>query len=455
MSRDVNACVSRDSRLHCRSLRSFREAAFAAWQPRPAMATVASPVFASIAELPRSVSPLSAAPGHTPAESSERSVPAYEPAAAKQRFYRPELDILRLIAFLMVWCAHASLAFKGLLPTRFLSLIHGAGSLGVPVFFFLSAYLITELLRREKALTGAMNLSNFYMRRVLRIWPLYFGIFAVYGLLGLRFHGFRIEPGRLLASILMAGNWYIAKHPNLTTPLRHLWSISVEEQWYLLWPLIAMAVTRERLLLYCGSLLLASQAILAYLACGHRPRLAVSIWVNSGVQFQYLALGAGVALLLNGRIPRLAPRSRAGLAALAAAAFLFTDWVFLMKRESAAQKAVSLCSGYLSAGVGSACLVFALLGVGSRYCPRILVRFGQLSYGLYVLHETGFFLAGAVLRHLSGVHSGRFSLFQTALCVMLALPLTVGLAFASYYGWELPFLRLKERWTAVRSGVTT
>lgn len=374
-------------------------------------------------------------------------IPVARPA---ERFYRPELDVLRLVAFLMVWCAHASFAFQGLLPLSVLALIDGTGSLGVPVFFFLSAYLITELLRRERTLTGRVHLPSFYMRRILRIWPLYFGILAVYGLLGLRLHGFRVEPGRLLASVLMAGNWYIARHPHLTTPLRHLWSISVEEQWYVLWPLLFVLVRRKYLLPLTIGLLVASQGVLAYLAQGHSRTLTATAWVTSGVQFQYLAMGAAAALLLHGRIPRTAPLLRGLLIVAAVGLFLLSAGPLGIKAP-AAPSALTLCCAYLSAGLGCGCLFFAFLGIHAQRCPPILVRLGQLSYGLYVLHETGTFLAGELVRRLGGAHSLQRTLPGTAAGLLLALALTTGLAFASYHAWELPFLRLKQRWTLVRS----
>jgi peptidoglycan/LPS O-acetylase OafA/YrhL len=420
-------------------------ASFTPWRTEATL--IASPVI----ELPRHVAALDFAESRNPDRGAEQAAPRHRTAAPGQRFYRPELDILRLIAFLMVWCAHASIAFRGLLPGGVLSLVNGAGSLGVPVFFFLSAYLITELLRREHALTGAVALRAFYMRRILRIWPLYFGILAAYGLLGLRYHGFRIEPGRLLASFFMAGNWYIAAHPGLTTPLRHLWSISVEEQWYLLWPIVAIAPTPRRLLWFCGSIFLASQFSLVYLFPPNAPRESVSLWVNSGVQFQFLALGAAAALLLDGRIPRFSLPARGTLAALAAGAFVLAAAGFPIKQIGIAHTAASLCGGYLCAGLGSACLFFSLLGVEARCCPRSLVRLGQLSYGLYVLHETGVFLAGALVRRVAGEHDLNLSLLRTSVLMVFALALTVGLAFASYYAWELPFLRLKQRWTVVGS----
>lgn len=375
-----------------------------------------------------------------------RAAPAPRPLS--RRFYLPELDLLRLLAFLMVWFAHASFAFHGLLPARGLALVNAAGSLGAPIFFFLSAYLITELLRRERQLTGAVHLPLFYMRRILRIWPLYFAILAAYGLLGLRFHGFRIEPGRLLASFLLAGNWYIAFHPAITTPLRALWSISVEEQWYVLWPLLARTFSRARLLLFCGLFFFAAQGILVLLAHGRgQAALSVTGWVNSGVQFQYLALGAAAALLLNGRVPRLGASMRVLLVASGAIALLAAAGVCQIKQAGVAHSAGSLCAGYMLAGLGTACLFFALLGISSSYCPRALVRLGQLSFGLYVFHETGFFLASALARHY-GVPA---TLATAAGEKSLALALTVLLAFLSYHAWELPFLRLKQRWTIVRS----
>ena len=385
-----------------------------------------------------------------PAPATPHAPASLQPAAKPRlpRFYRPELDLLRLIAFLMVWLAHALLSFSTLLPARLLAAAEGAGSCGVPIFFFLSAFLITELLRREQLATGAVHLRHFYLRRILRIWPLYFGVLLAYGLLGLRLHGFRIEPARLIASSLLAGNWYIVLHPSIATPLRHLWSISVEEQWYVLWPLACLALGRRQLLLLCASILAAAQLLLALLAHHADPSmLHITAWDNSGVQFQYLALGAASALLLDGRIPRLRARTRTALAAVATAALLAASGVCRIRQAGVPHTAGALIAGYLLAGLGAAALFFALYGISQARCPRMLVRLGQLSFGLYVFHETGFFLANALSRHF-GVHARLPALWGEKAA---ALAFTVALAFASYHAWELPFLRLKQRWTIVRS----
>lgn len=352
--------------------------------------------------------------------------------------------MLRCLAFLMVWLAHSLLSFTGLLPQTLLNLVEGAGSCGVPVFFFLSAFLITERFRLEQEATGTVHLPGFYMRRILRIWPLYFGALALYALLGLRFHGFRIEPGRLLASCLLAGNWYIVFHPWIKTPMRALWSVSVEEQWYVLVPLLTRALSPQRLLVCCGVTIVAALCLLAGLASLSQPAmLHITAWTNSGVQFQYFAMGAGTALLLQGRVPRLRAGLRLLLLCGALAAVCFTSGICHIKDPRATHTAASLIAGYLLAGVGAGALFFSLFGMRPSRCPRVLVRLGRLSFGLYVFHETGFFLANALARH-AALHS---TLLELALEKLLALVFTIGLAFASYYAWERPFLRLKQRWT--------
>ncbi len=365
----------------------------------------------------------------------------------RERFYRPELDCLRLCAFGMVWASHALLSFHGLLPAGLLVVLEGAGSCGVPVFFFLSAFLITELLRREERLTGGIEVRSFYLRRILRIWPLYLGVLAVYGLLGLRFHGFHIESGRLLASLFLAGNWYIALHPLITTPMRSLWSISVEEQWYLLWPLLRRAFSPRVLLAGCGVVVASSYGLLfALVHTAAQGTLHVTAWVNSGVQFQFLALGAAAAIFLAGRVPAIHAGVRCGLAAAGTAAILAASGLCRFK-ASAAHTAASLCGGYLLVALGATALFFAAFGIADRICPKVLERLGQLSFGLYIFHEPGFFLANALARRAAVP----FSFSALAAEKACALLLTTGMAFVSYHAWELPFLRWKQRWTAVRS----
>ncbi len=94
-------------------------------------------------------------------------------AHPSRRYYRPELDVLRFGAFLLVLIKHSWPDTKGsgLFAEVFSSIKH-AGAFGVPLFFLLSSFLITELLMRERAVTGRIHVQAFYLRRILRIWPL-------------------------------------------------------------------------------------------------------------------------------------------------------------------------------------------------------------------------------------------------------------------------------------------
>jgi peptidoglycan/LPS O-acetylase OafA/YrhL len=94
------------------------------------------------------------------------------------RYYKPELDLLRLCAFLFVFFTHR-LDLAPIDPAQYywghhISLV---GVFGVPLFFFLSAFLITELLTKEQDQFGKISVKSFYIRRILRIWPLYFTFF--------------------------------------------------------------------------------------------------------------------------------------------------------------------------------------------------------------------------------------------------------------------------------------
>ena len=212
-----------------------------------------------------------------------------------RRFYRPELDALRFFAFLAVYVCHsipnflvaADASGKSGAGVVFLTAIKDAGNFGVCLFFLLSAFLITELLRREDEAYGPIDIGAFYLRRILRIWPLYFGITIAYLLGGYFFPALRLEPGRIVSYFLLAGNWYIALHPWIQTPLRSLWSISVEEQFYLAWPLLAhyggmRALAKASLVLVPLSLLT------IYVVSSDQSYAHNTVWVNSFTQFQFL-----------------------------------------------------------------------------------------------------------------------------------------------------------------------
>src|ERR1700733_1224563 len=173
-------------------------------------------------------------------------VPAETTRTSEDDFYRPGLDILRALAFLLVFIAHG-LVWDLDKPTR-IGRIGRAGEFGVCIFFFLSSYLITELLLREKRDTGTIQIPAFYARRILRIWPLYFAMIAVGQLCGLFSPSHTLSFAWVASLLLLFTNWYTVGHGYPPGFLFPLWSISVEEQLYLVWPWIVKHLSPSALL---------------------------------------------------------------------------------------------------------------------------------------------------------------------------------------------------------------
>jgi peptidoglycan/LPS O-acetylase OafA/YrhL len=115
-----------------------------------------------------------------------------------------------------------------------LAAIASSGRFGVQLFFLLSGYLITSLLLREKEVTGHINVRAFYVRRILRIWPLYFFVLTLAALWP--WSG-RLPLSYFAGFLLLAGNWIVVLFGVADSWAIILWSVSIEEQFYLLWPL--------------------------------------------------------------------------------------------------------------------------------------------------------------------------------------------------------------------------
>src|SRR5687768_7831381 len=168
-------------------------------------------------------------------------------ADSKHTFYHPELDVLRFVAFLAVFMHHALprdarlYVNSGLsqAATQWLLTAKEAGAFGVDLFFALSSYLITELLLREHEQRGTFSVAAFYVRRALRIWPLYFTFLALTVLVvPTLIPTDRFGPIYITSFALFVGNWVCAAKGLPFSVASPLWSISVEEQFYIGWPLL-------------------------------------------------------------------------------------------------------------------------------------------------------------------------------------------------------------------------
>jgi peptidoglycan/LPS O-acetylase OafA/YrhL len=359
------------------------------------------------------------------------------------RFYQPELDVLRFLAFLLVFFSHTFPDNSSLGAS-----IKHACPCGVCLFFLLSAYLITELLRRESTATGTIDLRAFYLRRILRIWPLYFG-FLFFGYLLDHINGSdNLTPGTLLAFVFLAGNWYTAKYGFVASFIAPLWSISVEEQFYLIWPSLRRFCSP-----YVALIAAFSTLPVAYLAIKwlfhHKTTLPTQIWVNTLVQAQFFGIGAIIALFLKGHIPRLRSALRLGFFILGILVLFIAQLLFHVPGPEPASLHNTYC-GYLCFAIGCTLLFFSFLGSPLLSTWRPIIYLGKISYGLYVFHQLAVRLTVRTVTpaFLAFHFNGTLALL---IQLVTAFFTCVLLAHLSYRYFESPFLRLKERFSTVRT----
>ena len=364
--------------------------------------------------------------------------------------YRPELDALRFLAFFCVFIHHvlprSTREYQQHLgPTlsRLLASIANAGSFGLCLFFVLSAYLISELLIRERLRTRTIHIKSFYTRRVLRIWPLYFFGVGI-GLLWAYLSGVRKDVTRFLSYLVLAGNWYCTKHGWTPNPMVPLWSISIEEQFYLLWPAIARKTSEKGMYIVCAIMLADASGWLFYLGYTHATP-DWTIWANTFVQFSMFAAGVLLALILRGNVLSVNISARIFLGLAGLGAWFLSAYFLHCKDLNVRPTAIQLNLGYLLVALGCVLLLCACLGLGEAV-PAALVYLGRISYGLYVFHLLALWAAEKLLT--GHVHQYAVRILATGIAGFL---LTVGIAAVSYRYLETPFLRLKEKFSYIKT----
>ncbi len=332
----------------------------------------------------------------------------------------PSLDGLRGISILMVSLSHFVMASNSPLPAwtqqaRFL------GSPGVDVFFVISGYLITSLLLKEHDRTGRISLTGFYKRRALRIFPAYFAYLGV--VLALTLTGLAYTKS---LHWLLALTYTVNFIPNPHGWFGQLWSLSVEEHFYLMWPLAVVLLSPRR-----GRLMLLVWIVLA-------PILRVLIWTRT--QYEYV----DIDLFTFTRIDTIA-----------------TGCVlaYLVRRDDVKR---------FTASAGRYCSALVLLALGLLYVSMTMIHSGKYTLLLSRFVEASLMASivllvtshpnSAVGRLLNwrplvfvGVLSYSLYLYQPLLNADWGLPwfgnigLLIVAACCSYFLIEKPFLRLKGR----------
>jgi peptidoglycan/LPS O-acetylase OafA/YrhL len=378
--------------------------------------------------------------------------------AGPSRRHVPALDGVRGLAILLVLVSHLML-FNDRTGSRFgdsLSALRGLGWVGVDLFFVLSGFLITGIL--FDTLHDPHYFRSFYMRRFLRIFPLYYGFLFFLLILGHWGPGMHFEwNGRqyvLLSYLQNTGLWFPVTdfHPGVWADLNHFWSLAVEEQFYVFWPLLVFLV-RGRRPLIALALALSAIALLLRIALYLHGSSPLLIFMLTPCRMDTLLLGGVVALVVRGD-SRWIPR-RWMLPAAMMAAVVVATYTLWHLGDDMRNFFFGATFGYSVIALGCVAVLIASLepeSVAHRIFRWSWLRsLGKYSYGIYVLHIFVSHAVSTLTDHLMGaslriwltphLHSRPLAVLVefcfNAAWVFLA-------AFVSYHLYEVHFLRLKR-----------
>ena len=378
---------------------------------------------------------------------SDPRIDATRPAAGIGTGVHVEaLDGIRGLAILLVMAFHYGNSAKDFGFQNILLSASGLGWLGVDLFFALSGFLITGILYDAK--DKSHYFRNFYARRSLRIFPLYYLALLVVVILAFAWPEAGIWPTRspgYIAGYLT--NFVISfSDPEAAGVLAHYWSLAIEEHFYLVWPMVVFSLTRRQVMGVAVGMVVAAIACRLFLIQIDQGGAAYMI---TPARMDSLAVGAFFALLIRGPGGLAATIRPAWITAIACALLLVG---LIASTGSPSHGTFQMQSiGYTTFALLSAASI--VIGMTFKPMNRVLSQpvlrwFGKYSYGLYVWHP----IINVILFYTSvRALFGPASTLNSAFLLVFAFALTLVVSWLSYNLWEKQFLRLKSRFHAADS----
>jgi peptidoglycan/LPS O-acetylase OafA/YrhL len=400
------------------------------------------------------------------------SVPA--PTAIVNRKLQ-SLDGLRAIAILLVFCVHLQDHILVVNPPAFLLRMYASqGWMGVDLFFVLSGFLITGILLDTRQASNYF--TGFYARRILRIFPLYYLVLTAVIIAGIRINSpavaatLPLPQDRWLYFCYLTnwlGLWKAHWGPNYVNYLAHFWSLAVEEQFYLVWPLVIW-LARPRSIPWIAGAVAALAAMVRFAWVTHSgAQMAIALATVS--RLDALFIGALCAFLFRDRERMLRIRKRLPwIASLGVGSYLLAFSAVLLFPQRAAvllfgpapvvhrmedvTMLLAECGGYtlLALGFGALVLLAAHTDAESTWMQkflksRLLAPIGTYSYGIYVFHvpiigAASFFVYPRMFRGIGA--QGDALLECTYMAAIAAVTFIV--SALSYEAFEKKILRFKR-----------
>ena len=373
----------------------------------------------------------------------------------KQKIYFPNLNGLRFIAAFLVIIHHIEqLKWISKLDTLLgdIPFVGVIGKLGVVLFFVLSGFLITYLLLAEEKTFDDISIKKFYMRRILRIWPLYFliiilAIFILPYIKLFTLNGFDINKVHSdLATKLIL---YALFLPNIVLSMigvipyaSHTWSIGTEEQFYVVWPVLIKYLKKNRIVLMI--IIIVSYLIIRFFLANPisdfmpYKKIIREFWSTFNIDCMAIGGVFGILLFRNDRFLPLIKNNLIFYFSLAFVSFLMIKGVYIPYIQAE----------FFSVFFGIIILNFAAnenikISLENKYFNYL----GNISYGLYMYHPIGIMMA-INLAVTIGYPSNW-------LIYPVSLILTILIAGLSYKYFETYFLKFKHKFSKVLSGNST